>query len=355
MDIITPWDIRSKTLPAKGHIRFLDAPNDQMLAMWNHDRTLTEWVEFLEKEPLAKPLYDANQRQRWLARIVVQRWVRRVWLKRTQCNVDMIDMKPIPDKEAIFLTDTRRRVIYRFHSRDVIANLLANIGMSEEMLPTPRYPTNPWTNESLRRSQTTSICEQLVRIYANKGKCPPVIFAAFCEARFNIRKFYDQNSSLLAQYAIYSFFKDLHPHNQTIVLDTIMALLVHAGLEFSMLSIRKWLGQTEKTALHREWMTLVRDYTLFINLRVQVREAWVSHDAIDVDVRELYSRTVLPSATSRRLQYMSAPSVDIIPPADMMYGILGLPMILHPSTEALTEEVVTNLLEQSFGFPTEQG
>ena len=295
---------------------------------------------------------EFTPRSRWLARLVIQRWTQRIWLKRTQCNVDMIDMQPIPDKEAVFLTDTVRHVIYRFHNRDVFSNLIANIGMSEEMLPNPRYPTNPWTNEPLRPAQTISICEQLVRIYAKKGKCPPVLFAAFCEARFNLRAFHDKNSSLLAQYAISNFFKDLHQHNHLTVTDTIVILLTYAGLDYSIVSIRKWLRQTIQTPLHKEWLNMVRDYTMYINLRIQIRTTWISQESINRDVRELYSRTTLPSATSRRLNLLtSTEQVDNIPPQPHMFGILGLPMMLHSTTEdIINEDVLMNLLQQSFGL-----
>jgi len=294
---------------------------------------------------------ECTQRSRWLARVVIQRWTQRVWLKRTQCNVDMIDMQAIPDKEAILLTDTVRRVIYRFHSRDVFSNLIANIGMSEEMLPNPRYPTNPWTNEPLRPAQTISICEQLVRIYAKKGKCPPVLFAAFCEARFHLKTFYDKNSSLLAQHAITTFFKDLHQHNYPMVTDTIIVLLTHAGLDYSIVSIRKWLRQAIQTPLHKEWLNMVRDYTLYINLRIPIRASWITLESIHHDVRELYSRTTLPSATSRRLNLLtSTEQVDSIPPQPPMFGLLGLPMMLQSTTEdIITEDILMNLLHQSFG------
>jgi len=294
---------------------------------------------------------ELSQRSRWLARVVIQRWTQSVWRKRTQCNVDMIDMQAIPNTEAIFLTDTVRRVIYRFHSRDVFSNLIANIGMSEEMLPNPRYPTNPWTNEPLRPAQTISICEQLVRIYAKKGKCPPVLFAAFCEARFNIQTFRDKNSSLLAQHAISNYFKDLHQHNYAMVTDTIIVLLTHAELEYSIISIRKWLRQARQTPLHTEWLHMVRDYTLYINLRIPIRASWISQESIYRDVRELYSRTILPSATSRRFNLLtSTEQVDSIPPQPPMFGMLGLPMLLHsPTEDIVSEEILMNLLQQSFG------
>lgn len=291
------------------------------------------------------------ERDKWLARIVLQRLRHRIWSKRVQCNVDMIDMLPVPDNAAILLTDTTRRVIYRFHYRDVYSNLISNIGMSDEMLPSPRFPTNPWTNEPLTLAQTIGVCEQLTRHYGKKGKCPPVLFAAFCAARFNLKQFYQQNSSLLAQHAITSYFKDLHQHNHLDVSDTIMILLTRAGLDYSAVSIRKWLRQPTQTPLHREWLNMVRDYTLYINLRVQVRPAWNSAEVIYRDVRELYERTTLPSSTSQRMRYMSMPNnPDIVPPPPEMFGLLGLPMLLQEGFgETLTEELLAQLLMGSFG------
>lgn len=292
------------------------------------------------------------ERDRWLARIVIQRWRHRIWSKRVQCNVDMIDMLPVPDDASILLTDTTRRMIYRFHCRDVYSNLISNIGMSDEMLPSPRFPTNPWTNEPLTLAQTIGVCEKLARYYGKKGKCPPVLFAAFCAARFNLKQFYQQNSSLLAQHAITSYFKDLHQHNQLDVSDTIMILLTRAGLEFSALSIRKWLRLPTQTPLHREWLNMVRDYMLYINLRVQVRPSWNTQEIIYRDVRELYERTTLPSSTSQRMRYMSMPTnPDIVPPQPELFGMLGLPMMLHEGfNETMTEELLTQLLQETFGL-----
>jgi len=146
--------------------------------------TLTNWISKIDQceadfAERTRAIFTANQRKRWLARLAVVRWTQRVWMKRVQCNVDMIDMAPVPDRDAIFLTDTKHRMIFRFHSRDVFKNLLTNICMSDEMLPTPRYPTNPWNNSKLTLAQTMGLCQQMVAAYGRKGRCPPVLLAAF--------------------------------------------------------------------------------------------------------------------------------------------------------------------------------
>ena len=336
---------KAKSRSITAMIRRLDSSGSS-----EHDLTLTQWIAHIDKDPEARSILEEIQRTRWLARKVANRWRQRRWP--VQCNVDMIDMKPVPDADAILMTDTKRRTIYRFHSRDVFANLISNIGMSEEMLPSPRPPANPWTNAPLTFAQTVGVCEQLVRFYGKKGKCPPVLFAAFCAARFHLRRFYEQNSILLAQHAITSYFKDLHQHNEIVVLDTITILLTAAGLDYSAVAIRKWLRQP-RTPLHQEWLTMVRDYTLYINLRVQIRSTWISSAAIYVDVRALYARTTLPSATSQRFQYMNmVEDPDIIPPHDQSFGMLTLPSLLHIiSNEALTEQFLAGLLAQSFSDP----
>jgi len=352
------WEERVKTLPESGHIRLLDKPSTDctiLSFMWHTDLTLTEWLDKIKQvehdSPIAnalrpedylerlKTLFYSNQRQRWLARIVLLRWTQRVWRRKTQCNVDMIDMAEVADRDAIFLTDTRHHTVFRFHRRDIFTNLLSNICMSDEMLPTPRYPTNPWTNAKLTLAQTIGLCQQLAADFGRRGQCPPVLFAAFWAARFNLKKFQEKNSSLLAQHAVTSFFKDLNDQTHTVVYDTITNLLNSAGLDYSPVAIRRWLRQTPVTPLHREWLELVRDYTLYINLHVQVRNTWHSEEYIYSDVRRLYTRTSLRNPPSQRLQLLHSPIAQPpIPPAPQMFGLLGLPLLLQPvNMDAMTE------------------
>ena len=364
---LIPWEERITTPPDSRCIRLLDPPVTEyplLSFLWMKDMTLTNWIRKIEQcetdcssNPMSSELRPAdyvermrtifatNQRKRWLARLVLARWTQRVWMKRTQCNVDMIDMAEVPDSDAIFLTDTKHHTIFRFHSRDVFKNLLTNICMSDEMLPTPRYPTNPWTNSKLTIAQTMGLCQQLVASYGRKGRCPPVLFAAFCAARFSLRRFQEENSGLLAQHAVMSYFKDLHEHNHDLVFDTIANLLSAAGLDYSPTAIRRWLRRTPQTPLHHEWLTMARDYTLYINLHVQIRNNWITESRIYVDVRDLYSRTVLPDPASQRLQIIRNTSLLDVPPT--IYGILGLPLLLQPPAEGtiLTEDGALQLIQ----------
>jgi len=362
-----PWDERIKTLATPGRIRLLSPPPDSILLsfLWSTDMTLTEWTEKIEQCQLdhsvnsltsdlmssdyperLTAIFAENQRKRWLARIVLHRWTHHVWRRRTQCNIDMIDMQPITDDNAIFLTDTKHHTIFRFHKQDVFKNLLTNICMSDEMLPTPRYPTNPWTNSTLTMAQTMGLCQQLATHYGRAGRCPPVLFAAFWAARFDLNRFLQENSGLLAQHAVTSFFKDLHNENQLVVFDTIVALLTYAGLNYSPIAIRRWLSQTPQTPLHREWLDIARDYTLYINLHVQVRTHWTSETQIYVDVRRLYSRTVLPEVTSQRTQLLRSNDIpNAIPPPPPMFGLIGLPMLLQdPSSNIISENTAIQLI-----------
>jgi hypothetical protein len=329
------WADRIKTAPLPHTLRPLSdpstAPNPMVTLYWNKDRTLTEWHQEFDKLATdasanrlifypagyvdqVRAVYDRMQRERWLARIVLQRWTQRIWLKRTQCNVDMIDMAPIADKDAVLLTDTVHRQIFRFHRRDLFGNLLSKICMSDEMLPCPRPPTNPWTNAPLRFSQVVGLCHQLLADYGKRGICPPVLFSAFWAARFNLRAFHDQNSSLLAQHAITTFFKDIHEHNEDTIADTMFQLLSDAGIEYSPSSIRRWLRQRPVTPLHKEWIALARDFTLFTNLHVQVRIQWYNPDGINADTRALFNRTPLAAAVSNRIRMLRAATLSAVQP-----------------------------------------
>jgi hypothetical protein len=340
IDQATAWKNRIKTLPEPGHIRILDPqPIDFFVtSLWNQDMTLTEWFETIEEAERIKPptilptdyadrlravFYD-NQHKRWLARVVYQRWSQRVMKRRTQCNVDLLEMAPIADADALFFTDTAHRQMYRFHRRDVFANLMSNICLSDEMLPTPRMPTNPWTNAKLTLAQTIGLCQHLAADYGRRAKCPPVLFSAFWAARFDLKRFRQENSSLLAQYAIASYFKDLHAENMPVVYDTIFNLLSAGMVNFSPVAVRRWLMQPQ-TPLHREWLAFVRDYTMYVNLHVQTRARWTSDLIIYDEARDLYRRIGIGHNFENQNQHIN--NISLIPPMIQTFTLpIDIPM-----------------------------
>lgn len=344
-----PWSERKNIPPEPHFIRLFDDPHPNhygLQSLWHTDYTLTEWhtmidkrIQDLSNNPMInafdvsgqiafmKNVFTENQRKRWLARVVQLKWTQRVWRKKTQCNVDMIDMAPIPDADAILMTDTTHRQIFRFHRRDVFTNLLSNICLSDEMLPTPRAPTNPWNNTPLTMAQTMGLCTKLVQDFAKRGKCPPVLFSAFWASRFNLKRFQDENSALLSQHAIASYFKDLHADNIGVVEDTIMNLLTAATLDYSPTAIRRWLRQTPHTQLHRDWLAMARDYTLYVNLHIQARAHWYTLERIHLDVSRLYNRMVLPNPMSNRVRSLRAATTNI----NQNPAILGLSLLFPPS------------------------
>ena len=293
------WAERCTLPPAPATIRLLAEPGED--TPWaGRDLSLTQWHTLLSSNAEAAPIFYKNQEARWRAKSAFNRWRHTIWMRKTQCNVDMIDMAPIRSVDAIFVTDVANRQVFRFHRRDVFNSLLSNICMSDDMMPYPRPPTNPWTNQVLTLSQTISVCQQLVGHYGRQGRCPPVLFAAFCASRYDVARFQRENSSLLAQHAIVSYFKDLTDENGPVVEETMINLLNEAGLDFSPTAIRRWLQARPMTPLHREWVTFVQDYTLYMNLHVQVRPYWRNRRSIRDDVAELYSRTTIPAPQRTR-------------------------------------------------------
>ena len=347
------WVERAQRPPDPGTLRLLTPPPADaplfITNLWAIDRSLTQWHDLYTAPTTPfeasvygcdfraeiRAVFEANQRQRALARWVLQRWRTRIWMKRPACNVDLIDMAPVTDADAITLIDTTVRTAYRLHRRDVFQSLLSNICMSDEMLPCPRPPTNPFTNAPLTLAQTISICQQLVADYAKRGRCPPVLFSAFWAARFDLARFQQENASMLAQHAVTSYFKDITDDNAHTVFDTLTSLLVEAGCDFMPTAIRRWLRASPQTPLHREWLELIRDYTMYINLHVQIRPHWHNQSYIMADVRRLYARTHLPDPTSQRVRALrdlvnapAPPQIPIqmaMPPAAV--GLLGLPML----------------------------
>jgi len=312
------WTDRCKGVPAEGVIRLLMEP-DPTKPWSDRDFTFGQWMTLITSNEAAAPVFYENQRLRCLAKAAINKWRHTLWMRRTQCNVDMIDMAPISNKDAVFVTDTTNRTVFRFHRRDVFNSLLSNICLSDEMMPTPRVPTNPWTNQPLRITQIMSICEQLVEDYGRKRRCPPVLFAAFCASRYDVDRFQNENSSLLAHHAIVSYYKDLTPENGSVVEDTMITLLNDAQLDYSPTAIRRWLQSRPVTPLHREWLSFVQDYTLYMNLHVQVRPRWINRAYIRRDVAELYGRTTIPTPTRTR-------ALNLLPGTNLMTRLLMAPL-----------------------------
>lgn len=353
------WADRIKAPPAAGYMRPLSdpdtEPNTMLRLWWSRDRTLTQWSEEINRitegrgtSSLVAAAYPADyeeqcwallnriQRERWLARKVITKFRNRIWMKKSQCNIDLIDMEPVADRDAVYLTDTKHKTIFKFHRRDLFSNLMSNITSSDEMLPTPRLPTNPYTNAPLTFAQTIAVCQALLRDYAFRGRCPPVLFAAFCAAGYNLDTFVKKTSSLLAQHAIQAYFKDITPHNIEAITETVMQLLTDAGTVYSPVSVRRWLRQTPVSPLHKEWLDMARDFTLYMNLHVQTRDTWYSEAYIHADVRALYERTPLPESESARLRtirnmfYHDTPGPGRLLPLSVE-ALLGNPFPVAPS------------------------
>ena len=72
------------------------------------------------------------------------------------------------------------------------------------------------------------------------------------------------------------------------------------------------------TPLHREWLSFVQDYTLYMNLHVQVRPRWINRAYIRRDVAELYGRTTIPTPARRR-------PLNLLPGTNLMTRLLMAP------------------------------
>ena len=361
--------------PAPEYIRVLHEP-DQSLHMclqdwWARDRTLTEWLADMQKleadlscntiaAAISPPgyaasvrgLFLANQRKRWLARWAIQRWRYGIWKRRAQCAVDLIEMNPVGERDAVYLMDTRVRCVYCFHRRDIFNNLLSNLSMADEMFPTPRVPTNPWTNARLTQAQTISVCQQLMAAWGRAGRAPTVLFAAFCAAGYDVNRLRTEHSSLLAQEAIRSYFKDLTEDTQPVVYDTMMQIFAEMGLNVSPIAVRRWLRERPQTAQHRAWLQFVRDYTLYINLHVQVRPDWVDEDAIHRDAARLLAATQsqFPDTVSARVRNLRLRAEELRTGPAGPVGLLGLPLTMTVPLSLQTLDASGSVMEMDLAL-----
>lgn len=345
------WTQHCKNPTAPGRIRILadptTAPNLFIRSWWFIDRTLTEWYNRIQEIRHAietkhisaafypksfadesEQLFYATQRQRWLVHKVVNRWRFRMWSRRPQCGVNLIDMEPVPDDQAVNLTDTQNRMVYRFHRKDLFDSLLSKLTLSDDMLPMPRPPANPWTNAHLTLAQTIGVCQMYIADCAARGRCPPPIFAAFVQSRYDTRRLYEFHSAMLSQHAIARFFADINDDNLDSIQETIIGLLNEASVDFTVHRLSHWLAERPLTPLHREWLALARDYTLYINLHIQARRYWYSQDEIQADVRVLFGRsTPFHSTFSSRIRMLRSDPVaanTIVNPFLQPPGILSI-------------------------------
>ena len=303
MRIIRHSDMSRPVYPIAGTIRLFDTPPNHIVSI--ADRSLSEWIDtitFLSSSDNVnhrtcardiEEYFFTNQRKRYLAFKVLRQLTQRVWGRKIQCNIDLIDFEQIPPTCAIYMTDTVHRTIFRFHRRDILKNLTANLSQCVDMIARPRQPTNPFTNSILTYSQTVSLCQQLMLGFTRH--CPPTLFAAFWAAGFDIHMFQEKNSAILSQNAITAYFSELTNDNYDMVFETIISLLTVVRCTYSKPAVKKWLvtGLTTQTStgLHKDWLHLVRDYSLYINMYVQARPHWTSLSAVYTDVIHLYNRT----------------------------------------------------------------
>jgi hypothetical protein len=107
----------------------------------------------------------------------------------------------------------------------------------------------------------------------------------------------------------------------------------------SPVAIREWLRSAPPlTPKHREWLELIRDYTLYINLHVQIRPHWRSEYFIHQDVRELVATTRFPDIMSQRMRMLRTadPSTLVQSPQPTLNSILessmagGIQSLLFP-------------------------
>jgi hypothetical protein len=137
------------------------------------------------------------------------------------------------------------------------------------------------------------------------------------------------------------------------VYETITQLLSDAQLEHSPTAIRRWLRQTPQTPLHKEWLQMVNDYTLYMNLHVQVRQSWVNLAAIFRDVRGLYQRTTRSLPVSNRIRVIQnlptglvAPTPNV--PAPTFSSLLNMSMsLVEGTTETMDLDSALMLIQQS--------
>jgi hypothetical protein len=367
------WEDRPPVAP--GLIRILTPPTPGtgfLFDQWHWlDGTLTHWhcrmdetEESIQKSTFCRAMYPAdymervralfttNQRRRMLFRCLLARLRYRIWSRRPACNVDLISLEPIPPADVIEMIDTGARTLFRFSRNDVHKTLMSNITLSDEMLPMPRAPRNPYTNAPLTLAQTIAICHRLVAHTVRRGGCPPPLLAAFWAARFDIKRFHDENTAALSQYAIREYFAEINDDNIYTVYQTILTLMSFAGrFPTTRRGIDTWLRTRPLTLQHTAWLELCRDYTLYLNLHVQSRPHWYDETAIRADTLALMHNTPFPRMAPLILP--PPPPLPSNPLSPLLSPVLAslspLSLLLQPQPS-----ITTTLLDISGNMTTDE-
>ena len=204
----------------------LDSPHDPLdekvervnrELIFHHEGTLRRaFLRSFSKEgdfAQLEPIFMKNQAIRFSMKRLVLLWK----LKRAkQMNEEDISTMEVPKKKVVvYSPDVRTK--YVFEANTLLKDSISRLTLNNEFFPTPLYPRNPFTNQTLTYGQLFSVHTQL-RAHGITNW----IWEAFFQSRFCLKLFLDTFITSLKVYSIRAFFSDQNDYlSQTYVADFI--------------------------------------------------------------------------------------------------------------------------------------
>ena len=219
-----------------GTIRFLtdeNVPYDWIrTTIHAYDRTMEEWLELIACLKRAKPtrsvtgnmkcpfssrhvagafiehLLYKNQRLRWTIRKFLLRVRTRIMDKRIVGTEDLCTTEAIPTHHLVTVYDIKTRNKYQFHTNTIARMIVTSLCTSAWGIPSPKLPTNPYTNIPWTTAQCMSIVSQIIRNQAAFHRQTNALILGFKQSHYRIEGFFMRFRVTLRVTAATNLFKD---------------------------------------------------------------------------------------------------------------------------------------------------
>ncbi len=263
----------------------LDSPHDRLderilridnELIFHHEGTLRRGFlrSFSKEADLAKlePIYMKNQAIRFSMKKFVLFWK----LKRTkQMNEDDISTMEAPKKKIILYSPDLRNK-YVFEANTLLKDSISRLTLHNEFFPAPRYPRNPFTNQTLTYGQLFSVHKQL-RAHGITNW----VWEAFFQSQFCLNLFLDTFITSLKVYSIKTFFSDQNDYlSQTYVADFIESRYI---IDKKTINIKQYMKVYD-------WATVVKSsHPFMLKWRRLACKYWILLSTEDEDIADCNS------------------------------------------------------------------
>lgn len=238
--------------------------------------------------PNALSDYENGLRKEMRIRFIVRKWIgnlrRRVMVKKGVNDEDLYTTETIPEGACVRVCDYASQRFYDFHVTTMIRIFTSALFFNNWGVPDPQIPKNPYTNLEWNYGQLVSITQQIVGCLNRCNRIIPSHLAQFRIGRYDVDRFFDENTLALRIHAAQDYLKNL---NNPDVLDSYIETMddmYDSSYEAytNQATVRRIVVTRKLPAdLLRRWDKLVVDYWIHLN-HAHLMHPWkVFEDMID--------------------------------------------------------------------------